>query len=103
MDKIKDNMNAKARAGEAGVQSRRIAAQAGREYILQHDPPASNASGASGPAPASNPAGVMEISVDLPSGERCPGNPPGVLDCLTIALHRIVLHGQHFANVCTAG
>ena len=69
MDKIKDAMNAKARAGQSGVQSRRIAAQEGREYILQHDdPPAPGFSNAS--APSSNPAGVMEISLDMPAGQQ---------------------------------
>ena len=67
MDKIKDAMNAKARAGEAGVQSRRIAAQSGREYILQQDAPAAPSAA---PTTSSNPAGVLEISLDLPPGER---------------------------------
>ncbi|KAK9819017.1 hypothetical protein WJX74_004467 [Apatococcus lobatus] len=69
MDKIKDAMNAKARLGESGVQTRRIAAQPGREYILHHDAPAGPAPSAAS-ALSSNPAGVMDISLDLPAGER---------------------------------
>ncbi|KAK9826114.1 hypothetical protein WJX81_004563 [Elliptochloris bilobata] len=37
MDSVKDAMNASVLAGQGGVQARRIAAEEGREYILQED------------------------------------------------------------------
>ena len=39
MDSVKDAMNASVLAGQGGVQARRIAAEEGREYILQARPP----------------------------------------------------------------
>lgn len=40
MDSVKDAMNASVLAGQGGVQTRRIAAEEGREYILQARQPA---------------------------------------------------------------
>ena len=42
MDSVKDAMNASVLAGQGGVQARRIAAEEGREYILQARPPAAH-------------------------------------------------------------
>ncbi|KAK9806600.1 hypothetical protein WJX73_007536 [Symbiochloris irregularis] len=72
MDRLKDEMNAKAMAGKGGVQAHRIAAQPDREYILTKDDagkdgPQEPGSARKGSQSASGEVPV-ELSLSLPAG-----------------------------------
>ncbi len=71
MNSVKDAMNASALAGAGGVQARRIAAEEGREYILQARAPRRRAT------PARPPPGRAPTAERRPTAPRAGGQARG--------------------------